>query len=597
MGFWRDLAAAIGRAALGTLAKAAAGEPDDEDGGPSSGQPAGSGGGKVPGTPVPDGAAEAEPGSPPHVLTPAGPAEKVQRKPRSIQELEEALTDPRSLFWDPFAIVDALGYKDKPQGITYQTLHLMSWKMPIIRAMLMTRQRQMTQFAKPQVDKYSTGFRVMLRDRKQRPTPASEAKSQQLERWLMTTGTTDNPAQRDDFATFLQKVVQDSLIYDQATWEVVPARSGKPGAFYAVDAATIRIADTTKLFLDPEDRDIVRYVQVYDGLVVAEYTGGELCFAVRNPTTNIRNQQYGQSELEMLVSTITSLLWAWDYNQKFFSQGTSSKGIINIKGTVPEAKLRAFRRHWYSMVSGVENAFRTPIMNADELQWINMQATNRDMEFNAWFDFLIKVASAIYGMDPMEINFKYGDTGTGGPSQFESNNGQKLAASKDKGLKPLLQFMGDKLNNSLIWPLDEDFMLEFVGLDARTPSEQADLQTKLVKSIKTVNEARAEEDMPPLPNGLGDIILDPVFNQHLQMVAGNLNPPPAPPEPPPGAEDGQGGPPDGEDTGTSGGEGVEPGGDEEPPWDASGRPGQKSQPAGNLRKGGGSGRVRIALTL
>lgn len=596
MGFWRDLALTTSRAALGAIAKAAGPEVDEEeDGSPPSERPTGkAAGGKVPGTPVPDGVADAEPGSPPHVLTPAGPAEKVQRNPRTIQELEEALTDPRSLFWDPFAIVDALGYKDKPQGITYQTLHLMSWKMPIIRAMLMTRQRQMTQFAKPQVDKYSTGFRVMLRDRKQRPTPASEAKSQQLERWLLTTGTTDNPAQRDDFAAFLQKVTSDSLMYDQMCWEVVPARSGRPGAFYAVDAATIRIADTTKLFLDPEDQDVVRYVQIYDGMVVAEYTGSELCFGVRNPTTNIRNQQYGQSELEMLVSTITSLLWAWDYNQKFFSQGTSSKGIINIKGTIPEGKMRAFRRHWYSMVSGVENAYRTPIMNADELQWINMQATNRDMEFNAWFDFLIKVASAIYGMDPMEINFKYGDSGNS-QSQFESNNGQKLAASKDKGLKPLLQFVGDKINSSLIWPLDEDFMLEFVGLDARTPGEQADLQTKLVKSIKTVNEARAEEDMPPLPNGLGDIILDPVFNQHLQMVAGNLNPPPAPPEPPPGSDDGSGGPPGQEDTGMSGGEGAQPGGDEEP-WDPSGRPGQKSQAPGELRKGR-SDRVRIDLTL
>jgi hypothetical protein len=459
-------------------------------------------------------------------VTPLVPAEIQDRQslkhvPEGSEEMGAAKGDPQALLFDPFAIVDALGYKDKPSPISYATLRAMVWRMPIIQGIHRTRISQVQMFSRPQVDKYSTGYRVVLKDRKQRPTPGSERYSQTVERWLATTGTTEDPRNRDDFDAFLSKLVSDSLTYDAFTFETVPSDSGKPATFYAIDASTVRYADSTKLFIDPEDGEAIRYVQIYDGSVVSEFTGSMLCYGVRNPSTNIQLQGYGQSELEMLITTVTSLLWAWDYNQRFFSQGAGVKGILNFKGKIPDKHLRAFRRHWYSMVAGVENAFRTPIMNAEDMQWVNLQASNRDMEFNAWMDFLIKVASSIYLIDPMEVNFKYGDTGQ--KAMFESSNNAKLTASKDKGLRPLLNILARKVSKHLVEPLDPDFEFEFVGLESQTPNEQADLNTKLVKTTRTVDELRALEDLPPLPNGLGDIILDPVYFQHLQAAAGALN--------------------------------------------------------------------------
>lgn len=433
--------------------------------------------------------------------------------------ISEPVDDPKALFWDPFAVIDALGYKDKPSSISYATLQAMIFRMPILQAIVKTRTDQLANFAMPQEDKFQTGFRVQLRDRKAKPTKASEKMSQEMTNWLRTTGKVEERATanaRDNFETFLRKVTRDALTYDQMAFEVREDRGGKPYDFYAVDGSTIRLADTTKLFYQGYP-DETRYVQIYDGLVTAEYGADHLCFGVRNPVTDIRNQGYGVSETEMLISTVTSLLWAWDYNQKFFSQGTSTKGIINFRGAVPERQLRAFRRHWYSMVAGVENAFKMPITNAEELQYINLQQSNRDMEFSAWFDFLIKVACAIYGMDPMEINFKYGDTGS--KSMFESNNKQKLAQSKDKGLQPLLRFLTHRLTSYLIHPIDEDFEFAFVGLDAQTPQELAELNTKLVQSYKTVDEVRAEEDLPPLPDGMGEVILNAVWMQNKTMSA------------------------------------------------------------------------------
>lgn len=522
MGLLRDVTLGVARAALGAVQKAI----DDQDGPPdgpkgdraAQDQPEGKDG--PPGFAPPPPPPPAVPNAPAITVgdgpTLAAPAQEITEAAPKLRDLEKPAGDPKSLLWDPFAIVDALGYKDNPRPITYATLNSMVWQTPPIHAIIKTRVDQVVAFARPQVDKYTPGMRVSMRNKKQKPTPASERRSQEIERWLLTTGTTGNPAAREDFATFLKKFTRDSLIYDQACVEVIPSLSGKPAAFQAVDASTIRIADTTRLHLDPEDQAVVRLVQVYDGMVVAEFNSSEMGMLIRNPTANITNQGYGQSELEMLTIVITALLYAFDFNKRAFSQGTAAKGIINLKGIIPENQLNGFRAQWYQMMSGVQNAHRTPITNADGLEFINMMNTNRDMEYNAWMDWLQKIACAVYGMDPIEINFKYGDSG-GAKSMFESAGTSKLTASKDKGLKPLLASIEAQINKSLIYPLDEDFVFEFVGFEASTPAEQADLVTKQVKVYKTVNEARAEDDMPPLPNGLGDIILDPVYMQHLAM--------------------------------------------------------------------------------
>jgi hypothetical protein len=391
----------------------------------------------------------------------------------------------------------------------------MVWKTPVIQAIIQTRVNQIAAFSTPQHDRYQMGFRLKLRDSNKEPTKQDKIWMEQGESLIMRTGVTNNPRGRDSFETFLRKLAFDTLVFDQMTFEVVPSREGMPCEWYAVDASTMRIADSATTYMDEDDTKAVRYVQIYDGMIIAEYTQEELCFGVRNPRTDIRLYGYGVSELEMLINCITALLWSWEYNQKFFSQGTAPKGLLNFKGAVPEKQLKSFRRHWYQMLAGVENAWRTPITNADELQWINMQNTNRDMEFSAWMDFLIKVGCSMYLMDPVEVNFKYGNTGQRGGLQ-EANNKEKIVESKERGLRPLLRFIAQSMNQNIIWPMNEDFEFAFVGLDAKTQDDIANLNQKRVKTMMTVDELRAEDDLEPLPDGKGEIILDPTWLQFVQ---------------------------------------------------------------------------------
>lgn len=430
---------------------------------------------------------------------------------------DKAGEDPKSLFFDPFAVLEQLGYREKPTPITYATLKSMTWRMPIVRAVINLRVHQMAAFCRPAHTRYDTGFKLQLRDRDAKPTAADKKWAQQMSALLQRTGITDNPRGRTGFESFTRQFMQDSLMYDQGTFEIVPNRKGEPAEWYAVDGSTIRKADSVSPYIDEDLDKEVRHVQIYDGQVITEYTQEELCFGIRNPTTDIRLQGYGTSELEWLVNTVTSLLWAWEYNQRAFSQGSIHKGVLNFKGAIPDKQLKAFRRHWYSMLSGVSNSWRTPITNADDMQWISMHKSNRDMEYSSWFDFLLKITCAIYLMDPVELNFKYGNVGQKS-GLTEQSTEERLTESRVRGLTPLLRFYAGCLNTHIIWPINEAFELVFTGLEELNQSQVADLNMKRVKTIRTIDELRAEEDLSPLPDGMGEIILDPVFMQAKSMA-------------------------------------------------------------------------------
>jgi hypothetical protein len=141
------------------------------------------------------------------------------------------------------------------------------------------------------------------------------------------------------------------------------------------------------------------------------------------------------------------------------------------------------------------------------------------MEFSAWMDFQIKLCCSLYLMDPIELNFSYGNVGQKS-ALGNDHNKEKITESKERGLRPLLRTISNCINQSIIWPINESFEFAFVGLDAVTRVEMIDINSKRVKTIMTVDELRAEDDLEPLPDGKGQVILDSTWLQHAQMMEG-----------------------------------------------------------------------------
>lgn len=430
---------------------------------------------------------------------------------------------PRAMFHDPYSVMDWGGWRQRPSALTYETMRHMSEAVSPISAILQLRQDQLAAFARPQQGRYDRGFRIGFRDRRDKKKGMSrgaQKEAERIERMLETTGILlpgEKPSDRDSFRAFVKKAAADVLMYDQWVWEKIRDRKGRISRFIALPSETIRPVVSDIEHLSPAElRSRVSHVQVYENTMISEFTPDDIAWCVKNPRSDIRVNGFGHSPVERIVRLVTAWLFGFEYNTKFFTQGSAVKGLLNIKGTIPDRQMRAFRRMWYTMVSGVNNSWKTPIMNSDEVQWISMHSSNRDMEFGAWQDWLTKLICAQYGVDPVEINFIFGASGSGGSLFDQRPNQAEVIESKDKGLRPLLDHVADHINAHLIWELNPDFEFGFSGFDAKAEDAERKARGEEVKSYLTVNEVRALQNEEPLPDNLGDIILDSTFFQWAQ---------------------------------------------------------------------------------
>lgn len=444
------------------------------------------------------------------------------RASQVLQQIQPKVDqNTKSFFIDPLEFNANLGYKDKPFSLTYVTLKRMS-KTPIINSIIKTRKNQVADFAEPQENKYSTGFVI-----RKKPKGGVEQKMDNKDKkiafaitdFILKGGNTSQWGY-DDFDTFIRKIVEDSLVYDQMTFECVRNRRGQLESFIATDAATFRMADSffdkdyDNVFFQRHGANVWKdrsdfgpkvhgyypaYVQVYQNMKVNEFYPWELCFGIRNPSTSIWANGYGCSELEELINVVTSMLWSDEYNRRFFSQGSAPKGFFRVKGTNNEAALQQFKQQWQSMITGVMQSWKTPVIEAD-VDWIDLQKNNRDMEYSSWIEYLIKIACAVYSIDPSEIGWDISrSNGNGG--LFEGSQEQRIKHSKDKGLYPLLKFLQRKLNKYIVEQINPDFELVFVGLNGLTIEEELKMDIDKVNSFMTVNEAREKYEMKPLEGG------------------------------------------------------------------------------------------------
>lgn len=486
--------------------------------------------------------------------TPSDEISKAWKVPSS----EAVKRAPKSTFFDPMSMMYSLGFKDRRFSLTYDVLRQISRQLAVVSAIVSTRIAQVCAFCKPaRMMRNSTGLGFEVRSKNHdRPMNASERRfAKELENFILHCGRPkpnkyyDN---RDDFETFTKKYIRDLMELDQGCFEIVPDRRGEPYEFIAVDSATIRIAaDDPDIGVNPDNRrskynparfqaeilpamgsdklwpqlgarpssrslkERVSYVQVIRGQIENIYKAKEMGFSCMNPRSSLYSNGYGVSNIELLVRIITGHLYAEQHNLNVFSQGSMPKGILNIRGEhVPPEMLESFRRQWQANVVGVGNSFKTPVLNTDAIDYIPLQSTNSDMEFQRWLEYLIRTTCSVFGIDPMEVGYEF-TSPRGQSSQYETEAEWKIQKSKDRGLRPLLRFYAHALNKNIIDRIDDHFYLDFIGLDELSQRERLELRQSEVSTYKTLNEIREMEDLEAVEDG--DVILSPTYLQWKQM--------------------------------------------------------------------------------
>lgn len=361
----------------------------------------------------------------------------------------------------------------------------------------------------------------------------------------------DTTRKRVAFHKFCRLIAEDRLTYHYGAFERVFTKDGsKLHHWYPVSSGTVRYASQrSKEMLrdrllkefqsrakeaeingEQEEAEMLRrkyenvgdyiYLQIIRGRVVAAWTEKEFVFEAAQPTVDPEDMGYSPGELEKLINLITAHLYAEAYNRNYFSQGIGSKGILHIKGdNISRAQLEGFKRQWFSQIQNTRNAFRPPIIGmADDVRWVQLSQSNKDMEYDNWIKYLIRLICAVYQIDPAEINFDISKVNSS--TLNESSNEHRIKSSRDKGLKPLLDYLEYLVNTEILPYWDKDladkYEFAFVGLDAETRQQEADRITKEVNTYKTFNEARIEMNLEPIEGG--DIIGNAQYAQ-AQMVA------------------------------------------------------------------------------
>ena len=412
-------------------------------------------------------------------------------------------------------------YWERPSMMGFDSLRAMVDQTPVLNAVLFTRIRQVQRFCRvSEQNADAPGFEIRHIDKKHQITPAETESIQLLNRFMSNCGWEFNPRRRkalkrDSFAQFMGKAVRDSLTMDSVGIETEWKRDKKLGidGFYLVDGGTIRLCTEQGYKGDDE----IYALQVVQGRICTAYSYEDLIYDPRNPRSDVRVAGYGLPETELLIRVVTGFLNAMTYNIKGFDNNSIPKGMLHLSGNYTNDDLTAFKRYWNSMVKGVNNQWTLPVMvSKDQDSKASFEKFGVDydeMYFAKWMTFLTSIICAVYGMSPAEINF---DSFTAGSSSSlsGSDTAEKLAASKDSGLRPILSYFENLFTDYLMQEFSEKYVFRWTGLDPSDVTQRFAMR----KLILTVNEARAEEGHDAMKGKLGDAPLNPsLISPWLQL--------------------------------------------------------------------------------
>jgi hypothetical protein len=446
-------------------------------------------------------------------------------------------------------------YRPRYSHIGNKTLKEMSLRDPLVAAIIQTRTNQVARFSRPQESRYDPGFKITPIDPSVEIEPGSEEEQEVafLTDYVVNTGSNVEraPDSKLNFDTWLRLVTRDRLTYGSAAIETIRDHMGRIHSFLPSPTETIYFAnkqlpnelvegtveanqmaykqvgenpfepdeaDEFRRRIRDED-DEIEFVQVINGRIHEAFTRQEMIYKLGNPQNFFENNGYCIGELEMATLVITTHLQAENYNKMFFTHGFAARGLLHIKGDVPPSTLQAFRSQWYAQVSGNSNSWRTPVIaGADDVQWIPLSATNRDMEYSVYVDHIIRTLCSIFQISPVEIGFDHLVRETGGLAG--EDNETKIEHSQVRGLKPLLVWVESIINHDIFPNIDEElaakYKFQFVGLDAETKIEEIERQRGELELRSSFNDVRKEVGLDPILGG--DVVANPTYIETLMRT-------------------------------------------------------------------------------
>lgn len=392
----------------------------------------------------------------------------------------------------------------KPGKISYDTLRRAALSVHIVRICIHTLKQKVTK----------TKWAIQNTDLTKRKMKDPRIKE--------VTDLFKHPNTNDEsFRTLLDKMVEDLLTLDAVSIEKTRYPTGALAELYFVDSATIRPVydeygnqdiliplqtEASDKLGEPDEELPTSYVQVLDnsqyggpesGQIVAAWPKRDFIHFHMNPQGAMESFGYGLSPIEGILSVVSNILNADNYNSTYFEEGAFPPIVLQLIGQVNQRDLEAYREYLVAELSG--NFHRPAIMateKAESLQIHNLKNfNNRDMEFMEYQNWLAKLCCAMFGLSPGDI----GLTDTQGSKNVAE---EQTEIAEAKGYSSILALFKEVFNQDIIWKDFgyEDLEFDWVATDQQSPGEASTMYDRDLKNGSvTLNEVRAKRGLAPYP--------------------------------------------------------------------------------------------------
>ncbi len=465
-------------------------------------------------------------------------------------------------------------YQQRTRLIPDEIKKRISIQDSLVSAILAARQNQMSSFGRPQPDRFSSGFKIELKQGisdslTEEETELLTKKISELEKRLMNCGkkTQYTRSELMTFSDFLAVQTRNALVFGKVATEIVYDRELKDGfvvkkfhSFRPIDAGTIYpvpkidsknpqlttvrdqgLAELEKYndtHIDPELFRANKYawVQVIDNRPREAFTETECVVKNFYPVSDIELHGFPVAPIDTVISDITMHLNITTHNKLYFQNGRASRGIMVIKSSnVNQKTIAGIEKHFRASINNASNSWRTPVITMDEeseVEWLSLDPGHRDMEFQFLSDSNSRVILSAFQMSPDEIpGYGHLSRGTNQQTLSESNNEYKLTAARDVGIRPLISKFQDLVIQGILPFMDDAFPLEgqrlqtrklsefitfrFVGLESSSYDKETEQLNSRIDLDMSMNDILEKSEKENVPDQLGGNF---IFNSRFQAV-------------------------------------------------------------------------------
>jgi hypothetical protein len=323
-----------------------------------------------------------------------------------------------------------------------------------------------------------------------------------------------NPEQRS-FRAFISPVIDDLLTLDAGVSEGVTDSYGDLRQIWPVDAGKVRVSTVWS-----GEESEPRYFWYPDGYYHGvNWKNTEMSYMMTNPNTYTK---LGISKLEILAAVIARSLNADDYNGRMVSNPVPD-GLLHLGEGVPEDKVESFRSKWYEQLAS--SGALAIIGGAKNPSFTNFRASNRDMQFLEWQEWLVRQIALVFGESVQDLQLMFNINRSEGDVQ------QQL--SEDRGLRPLADLIQDELTQEYVWHEcfggpENNLAFRFTRLNIHESTQKANINKVRLAGFPygTANEARIDEGREPIgdPNDENNPFNQVIANTPLGMVRIPMDP-------------------------------------------------------------------------